>query len=664
MKRIISVFIATVLIVISVPCTAVFADTDGYFTYRITDGYATITDVDPAISGEVTVPETLGGYPVTKIGVEAFYKCYDITGIIIPEGVVTLERRAFVSCGADFIQIPDSVTEINGPFSDNHIASDFNIRCHIDSEINRYAYTHMINAEVLKMDEYPDNDGVLRYGYNTEGAVVTGLADKEAEHIVIPETIGGVPVISIVRDAFYGSKTGIKSITFPSTLKYIRDDTRIGGGESGELVLPDGLESIGKFAFSGDNLKKIYIPSSVSFIDKDAFYECRMVVLFGETGSYAETFAAENGIPFNVENIDPQNLVYEIKDGEAILTGIKFTWNNRVEIPETLGGCPVTKIGDGVFKDENQLGSVTLPDTVREIGNEAFMNCFNLRDFDIPDSVTTIGDRAFEGDFQLRLITVGSNVTHIGENAFSGCEVLKIYGDGGSYTETYAKENGIPFNGDDSEYRYLIYEISDGEATVTGCDQVRGEVVIPETLGGAPVTRIGEGAFYYEYSITSVKIPDTVEYIDDYAFGHCGGLTEFTVPSGVKRIGQYAFIACKALEKITFDSIFSLVGIGAFDECTAVTFYLYNDRSAPAFGYAVDHGIPYVILNSGDPVMGDVTYDGKVALADVSLILKYVAGWNVTVELSQAEVTGDGKVNLSDVTRILQYIAGWEVTLG
>ncbi|MBQ7827673.1 MAG: leucine-rich repeat protein [Clostridia bacterium] len=517
MKRIISAMIAVILIVISVPISAVFAETDGYFTYTVNNGYATITDVDTAISGEVTVPETLGGCPVTKIGEEAFYKCYDITGIVIPEGVVTLGRSAFNKCGADFIQIPDSVTEINGPFSDNHIASDFEIRCYVDSEIDRYAYTHRINVTHIKMDEYPADDGVLKYGYNTKGAVVTGIVDKEAEHIVIPETIGGVPVISLVRDAFYGSTKGIKSISFPSTLRYIRDDVLIGGGESGEIILPEGLEYIGSCAFAGTNLKKVYLPSSVTFIHDNAFYESPMVVIFGEEGSYAETYAAEKGIPFNEENPDPINLAYEITDGEVMITDCTIPFGEIV-IPETIGGCPVTKIGDGAFKDDTQIGGVTLPDTLREIGNEAFANCFNLVEITLPDSVTHIGERAFEGDFQLTKVTFGTGISGIGQ--------------------------------------------------------------------------------------------------------------------------------------------------GAFDGCTEVTFYLYTERPSVAFGYAVDNGIPYVSLSPVEHVMGDVTCDGKVALADVSLILTYVAGWDVTVELSYADVTGDGFVTLADVSRILQYIAGWDVTLG
>lgn len=65
------------------------------------------------------------------------------------------------------------------------------------------------------------------------------------------------------------------------------------------------------------------------------------------------------------------------------------------------------------------------------------------------------------------------------------------------------------------------------------------------------------------------------------------------------------------------------------------------------------------------PVLsGDSTGDGKINLADVSLALKYVARWDVNIDLDAADVTGDGKVNLSDVSLVLKYIAKWDVVLG
>ena len=62
-------------------------------------------------------------------------------------------------------------------------------------------------------------------------------------------------------------------------------------------------------------------------------------------------------------------------------------------------------------------------------------------------------------------------------------------------------------------------------------------------------------------------------------------------------------------------------------------------------------------------MLGDVNEDGFINLTDVSLLLKYFAGWNVDVEdndLSHNDFNRDGEVNIDDVLLMLKYIAGWQ----
>jgi len=64
-------------------------------------------------------------------------------------------------------------------------------------------------------------------------------------------------------------------------------------------VIPDGVTSLGMYVF-GDctNLTSVSIPESVTSIGRYAFDFCENLTLYGVSGSYAETYAAENGIPF------------------------------------------------------------------------------------------------------------------------------------------------------------------------------------------------------------------------------------------------------------------------------------------------------------------------------------------------------------------------------
>ena len=86
---------------------------EGSYTFTVTDGKATIRDFDTAHSGELSITNTLGGYIVTRIGINAFFQCPKLTKITIPAGVTAIEEQAFEECtNLTSMTIPDSVTTI------------------------------------------------------------------------------------------------------------------------------------------------------------------------------------------------------------------------------------------------------------------------------------------------------------------------------------------------------------------------------------------------------------------------------------------------------------------------------------------------------------------------------------------------------------------------
>ena len=95
------------------------------------------------------------------------------------------------------------------------------------------------------------------------------------------------------------------------------------------------------------------------------------------------------------------------------------------------------------------------------------------------------------------------------------------------------------------------YTISgDGSATITKYFGKDEALTIPSELDGHPVTAIGDLAFSYCKSLTSITLPDGLTSIGDRAFESCTSLTSITLPDGLTSIGANPFASCDQLTRI------------------------------------------------------------------------------------------------------------------
>lgn len=100
------------------------------------------------------------------------------------------------------------------------------------------------------------------------------------------------------------------------------------------------------------------------------------------------------------------------------------------------------------------------------------------------------------------------------------------------------------------------------------------DVIIPETVthDGSTynVTSIGERAFY-DSKLTSIKIPNSVTSIGDYAFSGCSSLTSAIIGNGVTNIGESAFVYCSSLTSVEIRNGVTSIGVRMFEGCTSLT---------------------------------------------------------------------------------------------
>ena len=98
-----------------------------------------------------------------------------------------------------------------------------------------------------------------------------------------------------------------------------------------------------------------------------------------------------------------------------------------------------------------------------------------------------------------------------------------------------------------------------------------GGFVVKRIIIGDGVTTIGEYAFSYCRSLTSVTIPNSVTEIGSSAFGNCSALTSVSIPNSVTTIGIVAFSGCTNLQKVYIGNSVKTIGLYAFDNCTSIT---------------------------------------------------------------------------------------------
>ena len=232
----------------------------------------------------------------------------------------------------------------------------------------------------------------------------------------------------------------------------------------------------------------------------------------------------------------------------------------------------VKSISAGAFRDCTNLTSITIPNSVTSIGAYAFYGCTSLTSImiptsvtsiepdvfaysgltsiTIPNSVTSIGEYAFERCTNLTSITISNSVTSIEYGAFEGCTSLTSINVGSGNTKYDSRDNCN-----------AIIETATN-TLIMGCKNTE----IPNS-----VTSIGNSAFNWCASLTSIMIPTSVTSIGEYAFEGCTNLTSIAIPNSVTSIGNGAFVGCTNLTSITIPNSVTSIGNNAFMNCTSLT---------------------------------------------------------------------------------------------
>ena len=375
------------------------------------------------------------------------------------------------------------------------------------------SFYHSCNLETLIVESgNPNYDS-----RNNCNAIIETASNKliaGCQNTVIPNSV------ITIGDFSFAHCTSLTSIAIPNSVTSIGYYAFISCTGLTSLTIPNSVTSIGDYAFYNcTGLTSLSIPNSVTDIGDYAFYNC--------SGLTSLT------IPNSVTSIG-----YDALDGTA--------WYNNQPDGLIYAGLVAYEY-KGTMPDGT---SVILKDGTLSITDGAFFMCYGMISIAIPNSVIEIGEGAFSDCKGLTSIDIPNSVTTIGTGVFSGCYQL----------ETLIVESGNP-NYDSRNNCNAIIETASNKL-IAGCQNT----VIPNS-----VITIGEKAFAYCFSLTSLTIPNSVTIIGDEAFCCCWGLTEITIPNSVTSIGENAFDNCSGLTNIDIPNSVTFIGKRAFEDCSGLT---------------------------------------------------------------------------------------------
>ena len=603
----------------------------------------------------IAIPATLGGYPVTSVQPFAFGECDNLTSVTLPDSVTRIGKYAFTSCssltnmtlgsgltwigisafsscsGLTSVSIPDSVVGIEyGAFSGCSSLTNVVLPDSVTSIEERIfsgcanLTSVVIGKSVTNIGEYAFSDCSSLTNVEIPNSV-TRIGEKAFMYcdgltsITIPDSV------MIIGASAFTYCHGLTTLFAPASWesKYIEGKfwSNYAGVQSECKVVYSPLELAASeldFSALAATNQQLEVTANVSWKAESSVSWLMVKTASGSgSGMIVYELAANTEMDARTATItvtggglartftvtqhsaqEPIEWQYTVSNGQVSLgtgsweiTAVP-TWTlGDIIIPSTLGGYPVTSIGDCAFEDCSGLTSVVIPSGVTNIASHAFRNCSALTNITIPEGVTRIvgyafqecsgltnlvipnsvkkiGRAAFIGCSGLTSVTIGNNVTNIDDFAFMCCNGLTSVtipasvvsiGVGAFSGPMFSVAVGNPAYKEESG----LLLTKDGKTLLCGAN---GDVVIP---GG--VTSIEDYAFQWCLGLTSVTIPNSVTNIGYAAFSYCRALANVTIPPGVTCIQPETFIGCNGLTNVTIPESVTSIGKFAFIACSCLT---------------------------------------------------------------------------------------------
>lgn len=498
----------------------------------------------------------------------AFEQCQSLASILFPANIEILSESAFNNCiSLTSVTIPKTITEIGwNPFNgckgltsivvdDENPNYDSRNNCNaiMETATNKLisgCKNTIIPEETVEIGLYAFFGVDFNYVPFSENITTirhSAFSFSKGSALTIPANVttiessafeGCIELTSITVDEnnpVYDSRENCNALIATSS------NTLITGCIN--TIIPNSVERIDSWAFTGDILSSVILPAGIISIEGSPFgaganLESVTVKRTEPISISSATFPSRSNttlyVPAGCKGAyQAADYWREFKEIIEMPSAIEFAdanvkalcvanWDGNGDGELSVDeAAAVTSLGL-VFKGNTEITSfdeLQYFTGLTEIPRQAFMSCSNLTSVVIPDNITQIGYSAFDDCYALASINLPSTITNIDGAAFSDCRSLT----------SITLPEGIPTIGD------WFFD------NCTGLT----EIVIPSS-----VTTIGQSAFSGCYNLQSVMLPEGLTSIGRSAFMHCNAFTSVIIPASVTTIENSAFAQCPNVTSI------------------------------------------------------------------------------------------------------------------
>lgn len=484
--------------------------------------------IDPyAFWGCENLDTVVLGTGLSAVGDYAFTKCTGLEQMTLPSNITAIGIQAFGDCTSlRNISIPAQTTSIHETAFDGCYQLTFH--CDSGTVADEYAkafyekqQSNLENSIPVTVPDSIDSDHSETEDTETEDTETPSPAEltaTEPEATAVPSDpdevsgsllgttyIVGNQAVMIADHAQFNvyekeqdsGSVGIWEDKIPKYAiidgKAVADQAYYRSTALGDVVLPQGIQEIGEFAFARSSATSAVLPEGVEHIGYGAFYHCDDLqeVVLPETVRCVEPKAFSHTMW--VQNfLESEGAPAE--DDFLVTGGVLVAYRGNtadVTVPEG-----VRVIAGEVFRDHTEIEKVSLPDSLLVVGEGAFEGCSSLSQIVFGENVEEIKDRAFLGNVMSE-ISIPASVKKAGLQAF-GNAIAAYQGQEAEYTyENSATRlsNGI--------YRGIS---NTGEAvsgvTVTGLETVFGSATADHFSTGQTSLLEADGSYTLNISQT------------------------------------------------------------------------------------------------------------------------------------------------------------------